>query len=101
MDVLRERGEIRHDDSVVCFITKKVSLRKSHQDISMTIENVVPDCVANSSRDHDGWLYTAKNWQLPSLDEPFKALTDQELDYFDTLDLEYPHAYIYENKKLF
>ncbi|KAK4721285.1 hypothetical protein R3W88_011518 [Solanum pinnatisectum] len=51
IDVLRERGEIIHEDSVVCFITKK----------------------------------------LPSLDEPFKALTDEELEYFDTP--EYPHAY--------
>ncbi|KAK4721280.1 hypothetical protein R3W88_011513 [Solanum pinnatisectum] len=64
MDVLRERREIGHEDSVVCFITKK---------------------------NHDGWLYGAKIWQLPSLDEPFKALTDEELDYFDTP--EYPHAY--------
>ncbi|KAL3339255.1 hypothetical protein AABB24_028077, partial [Solanum stoloniferum] len=93
MDVLREHGEIRHEDSVVCFITKKVSLCKNHQNIPITIENIVPDCVSNSSRDHDGWLYGAKIWQLPSLDEPFKALTDEELDYFDTPDPEYPHAY--------
>ncbi|WMV24547.1 hypothetical protein MTR67_017932 [Solanum verrucosum] len=53
MDVLSERGEIRHEDYVVCFITKK----------------------------------------LPLLDEPFKAFTDEELDYFDTSDPEYSHAY--------
>ncbi|XP_015170300.1 uncharacterized protein [Solanum tuberosum] len=94
MDVLRERGEIRHEDSVVCFITKKVNLGKNHQDISITTENIVPDCVSNSLRDRDGWLYAAKIWQLPSLDEPFKVLTDEELDYFDTPDPEYPHAYI-------
>ncbi|KAG5610414.1 hypothetical protein H5410_021695 [Solanum commersonii] len=64
MDVLRERDEIRHEDSVV--------------HIPITTENVVP--VSNSSRDHDRWLYGAKIWQLPSLDEPFKALTDEELD---------------------
>lgn len=93
MDVLSERCKITHEDSVVCFITKKVSLCKNHQDIPITIENVVPDCVSNSSRDHDGWLYGAKIWQLPSLDESFKALTDEELDYFDTPDPEYPHAY--------
>jgi len=45
------------------------------------------------SRDHDGWLYGAKIWQLPSLDEPFKVLIDEELDYFDMPDPEYPHAY--------
>ncbi|KAK6791327.1 hypothetical protein RDI58_010408 [Solanum bulbocastanum] len=72
MDVLGERGGIKHEDSVVCFITKKVSLCKNHQDIPITIENVVPNCVLNSSRDHDGWLYAAKIWQLPSLDELFK-----------------------------
>ncbi|KAK4721229.1 hypothetical protein R3W88_011462 [Solanum pinnatisectum] len=54
MNVLREHAEIKHEDSVVCFITKK----------------------------------------LPSLDEPFKALTDEELNYFDTPDPEYPHASI-------
>ncbi|KAK4721283.1 hypothetical protein R3W88_011516 [Solanum pinnatisectum] len=62
MDVLRERGEIRHEDFVVCFITKKVSLYKNHQDILIKIENVVPDCVSSSSKDHDGWLYAAKIW---------------------------------------
>ncbi|KAG5610433.1 hypothetical protein H5410_021714 [Solanum commersonii] len=54
MDLLSEHGEITHEDSVVCFITKKVSLCKNHQDIPITIENVVPNCVSNSSSDHDG-----------------------------------------------
>ncbi|XP_004237307.2 NAC domain-containing protein 1-like [Solanum lycopersicum] len=100
VDVLRECGEIRHEDFVVCFITKKVNLCKHHQDTSTTTDNVVPDCVLNLSRDHDEWLYGAKIWQLPPLDESFKALTDEELNYFDTPDPEYPHAYIHENKKL-
>lgn len=89
MDVLRERGEIRHEDSVVCIITKKVSLCKNHQDIPIIMENVVADCVSNLSTDCDGWLYAAGIWQLPSLDEPFEALMDGKFNYFDMFDPPY------------
>ncbi|XP_055802374.1 uncharacterized protein LOC129871479 [Solanum dulcamara] len=99
--VLRERGEIRHENSVVCSIMKKVSLCKNSQDIPTNIENIVSnciDCVPNSSTDDKRWLYAAKIWLLQPLDEPFKSLKDEDLAFCDKPDPGYPQAY--ENKKL-
>lgn len=94
MNVLSGRKEIRHEDSVLCFVTKKINICKNHQEIPIKIKNVVLDCVSNSPKDHGGWLYVANIWQLPSLNEPLKSLTDEKINYFDIHDPKYPRAYI-------
>ncbi|KAJ8564636.1 hypothetical protein K7X08_001096 [Anisodus acutangulus] len=107
---LRQRGEIRCEDSVLCSITRKVSLgTKYSQDVPIPsgIDNVVANhldyapssssAAAEVAPIYAEWpLYPAIT-ALPPLDGPFESLTEEELAFCDEPDPGYPQAY--ENKK--
>ncbi|MCD9646816.1 hypothetical protein HAX54_036999 [Datura stramonium] len=99
LEVLRQRGEIQREDSVLCSITRKVSLCKKSRDIPSKIENVVSnhlDYVPNSG--YSTWpLYTAET-RLPPLDGPFQSLTEEELAFFDKPDPGYPQPFETKNE---
>lgn len=99
--MLREGEKIQHEDTVVCSITRKVSLCKNSQSIPSNIENVVSnrlDCVPSWSKCDEGPLCNAEILLLPPLDGPFESLTEEDLAFFDKPDPGYPQAY--ENQKL-
>ncbi|XP_009772253.1 NAC domain-containing protein 78-like [Nicotiana tabacum] len=83
LEVLRQRSQIRHEDSVLCSIEKKVNLCKNSQDISSS----------SSATIYCGWSLYTELTKLPPFDGPFESLTEEELAFFDNPDPGYSHAY--------
>ncbi|XP_059310164.1 NAC domain-containing protein 1-like [Lycium ferocissimum] len=91
--VLRQRGEIQHEDFVVCSIMRKVSLGKISQDIQSKDENVV--IKESLAEEEFPWPLHPELTELPPLDGPFESLTEEDMAFFDKPDPGHPQQPIF------